>query len=843
MCDVFAMPAGAPTLNNAESVSLAGPPTGGDASEAAPALLSTQVPHSSASAAEGFALTSLSPSQPPRAQSQARAIIEAPMSPAQSLTRKATPPILIAQSSVAHVHKSSRSSRPQISVSPEGSSPKVSALMLSLSGNDVMSSFDWDMDSEDEEGRLPISHRQLDSSPEESDSEGHGSAWVSSLGYISKRKALSKLPHRAWPATAPRPRARAIGGQLTAARAPTPAPALTTLCSRLTTSLGTVRPAAALTAVASAASLTALPPAFTEPAAPIAVAPGIAAAPAISAEALAEALAAALCAAAPADALSAGRPIATAALSPAQSESAQTLQADDGQLADDVEVTAQEGAEETMPVQASEADAAQLCAIAPADALSAVGLHSASPMALGGESIHPIADTHQLADAQSAAPEEGVHSAGPLALDQESVQPTAAAEQLVDVQAAMLQSPRWAEDSCEEHWCAAEDYFSTPLPWKQPQQAKNSPEPAAAAASGEAAAPGTKEETMGSSPGAEPMQAALEGASQLGGMVFGTITAADLLAVSTHTADTSLGNSEDILGAAAAAGTAEQNLSGSQLGGMVFGTITPADLLAVSTHTADTSLGNSEDILGAAAAAGTAGHNSSGSQLGGMVFGTITSADLLAVSTHTADTSLGNSEDMLGAAAATAAGTAEQNLSGSQLGGMVFGTITSADLLAVSTHTADTSLGNSKDMLGTAAAAGTAEQNISGSQLGGMVFGTITPADLLAVSTHTADACLGDSEDVSGAAAACTAEEGVSAAQLSRNQDSGTLTDTQTAVSHGVEEDCKEDEEEEAQVNTSLGYTAFVTDSLLGRMEQKASSSGGDITALGMHCLLCLLQL
>ena len=301
-------------------------------------------------------MTSLSSSQPPSAQSQARAIIKAPSSPVQSFTRRSTPPIPIPKKSGAHAHKSSwgsgRSPDSQSTDSLQGSSPRISAFLLGLSANDVMSSSDRDIDSGDEQDRLPISRRQLDSSPEESDSEGSGSAWVSSL--ISKRKALSELPHRAWPATAPRPRARGVGGQLAAARAQTPAPALTALCPRFTTALGTVRPAPAPTADATAASLSALWPASTATAAPTAVAPSaslVVAAPAVSAETLAEALAAAL---------SAGRSTATAALSPAQPDSAQALhadalqpalQADAVQLEDADDVAAFAGAKEADAVQ------------------------------------------------------------------------------------------------------------------------------------------------------------------------------------------------------------------------------------------------------------------------------------------------------------------------------------------------------------------------------------------------------------------------------------------------------------------------------------------------------------
>ena len=237
------------------------------------------------------------------------------------------------------------------------------------------------------------------------------------------------------------------------------------------------------------------------------------------------------------------------------------------------------------------------------------GLHMGGPLALDGQSPQLPAAAEKDADAQSAAPEEGAHSAGLWALDQESVQPSAAAEQLADVQTAMPQSSSWAEDSCEEDWCVADDYFSTPLPWKQPQQAASGPMPAPAAA--------------------------------------------------------------------------------------------PAAIAA--------------------------------------------------------------------SASAAAGRTA---MAASDAGGS-------------STHTAVVSLGRDEDRSSAAAAAGTAEEGVFGSQ----------------------------------------------------------PTDTQTAVSHGVEEDCKEDEEEEAQVNTSLGYSAFVTDSLLGRMEQQASCNGGSITALGKHCLLCLLQL
>ena len=97
----------------------------------------------------------------------------------------------------------------------EGSSPETSAFLLGLSGHDVISSSD--RDSEDQEAWAGRSHGRLDSSDEDSGSEGSVRRWASSL-----QPSRSRLPHgypfRAGSA-ATALSGRATGGLLGASRA------------------------------------------------------------------------------------------------------------------------------------------------------------------------------------------------------------------------------------------------------------------------------------------------------------------------------------------------------------------------------------------------------------------------------------------------------------------------------------------------------------------------------------------------------------------------------------------------------------------------------------------------
>ena len=808
MSDEFAMPAGASTSNKGDSASLSGPPTGDDASAAASALMSAQAPHSTTSAAEGVAVTSLLPSQPPRAQSRARAIIKAPASPVQALTRRPTPPIPIPKKSGAHVHKLSRSGRSQSTDSLEGSSPRMSAFLLGLSANDVMSSSDRDTDrdahSEDEEDRLPISRRQLDSSPDESDGEGSVSAWVSSL--ISKTKGLSELPLRAWPATAPRPRARAIGGQLAAARAQTPAPALPPLHSKSTASFGRVRPAAALTAVATAAPLSALQPTFKATAASTAVAPSAsltAAAPAVSAGALAKALAAALCAAAPADALSAGRPTATAAPSPAQPESAQALQADDGQLADAVEVVAAGGAEGMMPIQAAEADAAQLSAVAPADAPRAVGSASVVALSAGCPKATAAMSMAQpeSAEADAVQPVQ-VHiaeaSVDDLAADAANVMAHGDAAEADAAQPANA-------DATEAVLSAASDALTISMDLAH--QANSAPlHRVIVSVEQFVPSEGQKLRTGSDLSSAVPTENLHSGSPvALGGESTHPIAAAHQLADAqsaapeegVHSAGLLAIDRDSLQPAAAAEQDADVQTANPQR--------------SLSSNEGEESCEEDRDA--------DDDYLSSFSWEASPFTTTASSPEPAAVAASNEAAAFETQEDVTGSGP-SAEPMQPAMESASQLDGMMFGIITARNLPGAEGGQHVGSLGAASP---TAPAAAPAAIGASDSAAAGST--AVAASDAGGVSTHTAVVSLGKDEDRSSAAAAAgTAEGNVPVSQP---------TDNQTAVSHDVEEDCKKDDEEEAQVNTSLGYSAFVTDMLLGRMEQKASSNGGDITALG----------
>ena len=257
-------------------LSLSAPPLGQGASKAPSASLAAQVPQSSMSAADGVSVTPLLLSRSPRAPSQTQTPTDA--SPSVQTSAKPLQPIVpipipSPRTSGAHMHTSRSSRRSQSTItSLEGSSPEICAFLLGLSGIDVISSSESSTDSDSEQGGFPRSRSRLDTSSEESGSEGSVSRWVSSLG-VSRKQRLPRFLSRAKPAPAFRPRARATGGELTVARACTPAAAITALRSTSRGFASTVRLAAALSAVAAAASLSGSRPAFTATAAPIAQAP------------------------------------------------------------------------------------------------------------------------------------------------------------------------------------------------------------------------------------------------------------------------------------------------------------------------------------------------------------------------------------------------------------------------------------------------------------------------------------------------------------------------------------------------------------------------------------------
>ena len=467
----------------------------------------------------------------------------------------------------------------------QGSSPEVSAFLLGLSANDVISSSDADTDSDNEGGLLRLRGR-LDTTSEESSGEGSVRRWVGSL--VSRREGSLGLLSRTKPANALRHRARATGGQLAAARARAPAAALAAFRFTSRAPISTVRPAAAMSAVATAASLCASRRTSTATAAPSAEPPSaslVAVAPAAAISAVA--LATALSAMAPArgqtamgpafkPAPSTVRPTATAATSPAQSGSAQAHPVDADVLeagvvqaaeadavqpahfgsaesgADDAEVGTAPAAE-TDAAQPASADATEAVQSAASDAVpvsmafthqAKAGAQSAAPhRGTNGDVQCPTSERQQFgagnADSACAAPEDVLPSSSLMTLGG-FIQPTA--DQLVDAPTAVAaaapqrsSSSKWVQDSFwdyDEDLGAGDDYFSASGPWAEaqaPSEAAPSVEPVTAAAAQEAAAPMT-EDTVGSQPGTEHVNPTAEGA-QLGGLTFGSISLADLLGV------------------------------------------------------------------------------------------------------------------------------------------------------------------------------------------------------------------------------------------------------------------------------------------------------------------------
>ena len=643
-----------------------------------------------------------------------------------------------------------------------------------------MSSSGADTDSDNEEGALPRSHGRLDTSSDESGSEGSVRRWVSSLG-SSVGKASPGSLSRAKPASALRPRARAAGGELAAARARTPAAALTALRSTSGGSVSTVCPAAALSTVATAASLSASRPTSTATAAPNAVALSAslaAAAPAAAPTAFA--LAAALSAMAPAaspsalpsastSAPSAVRPTAMNAPNPAQSESAQAHQADAVQPADAAEADAD--AAEIGVAQAAETDAAEPASalttetvhLAASDAAthlvphqitdgsvqrftghepgadhsdsasasSEEGLASGCLMTLGRESTQPnaaaTAAAHQLADLQDAAPKAEFPSGSLLAFGRESIQPTAAADQPADVQTVAASEPqrslssKWVQDSYwhyEEDLDADSDFFSAAGPWAE--------------------APATSL----AAPGVEPVTAA---------------AAQEAAAPMT----------EDTVGSELVSAAAEGAL---QLGSLIFGSITPADLLGVGHKQCDSM--------------GTAGCASS-------------------------------------VVPATAPATAATGLAA--VGSTAVDAV-AASVVPVDTAVAceDTAVGPSLDSC--IAQAEVTDESPSVSEL----------------SSSLTDAQVAVSNDASA-----TLDEEVASfdEEEEREHQHAGLSGHGVEDRYRREEYLEEEEKHDDITDKSLEYTAFLTDSLLVRMEQQAGNDGGKIKALGKRCLLYILQL
>ena len=846
--------------------------------------------------------------------------------------------------SAPHMSDSRSSRRSWSTSSLEGSSPEISAFLLGLSGNDVISSSDAGTDSDNEQGGLPRSRGRLDSSSEESGSEGSVKRWVSSLG-VSRKQGSPRFLSRAKPAPALRPRARAAGGELAAARARTPAAALTALHSRSRGSVSTVRPAAALSAVATAASLSASQPAYTATAAPMAQTPSaslIAAAPAAAALS-AMAAAAAPSAVAPSPSLRAVglpacspassivRPTAIAALTTVQSESAQ---AHAGQLTDADDVAGDADAAETETPQAAETDAEQRAdlysAEAGADALAAdtdvtetgvvqaadavqpahvpsaqasgndtaadtdaaetgvvqaaeagaiqpANFHSVGPGADDPEvGVTQAADTdaaqpasadaieavqsaasdaltvsmniahHTKAGAQSAAPhqgtngnvqhrtsegqefdagnadsanaarEQGFPSDALMALGSKSTQPSAAAAAAAN-QSADVHSPvaaaapqkalsfKQVQDSYwhhEEDLDAGDEYFSAFGPWTEaraPTKAAPSVGPVIAA---ESLGPVT------AAPSVEPVTAAPSVGPVTAAPGVGPETAAP--SVQPETAAPSVGP----VTAAPSVGPATAAPS--------VGPVTAAAAQEAAAPLA-------EDIVGSNPSAEHVNPAAEGAlQLGGLTFGSITSADLLGVEQrqHGSKGTAGSASSVVAAAApatASAAAPAVTAAYGSAAVGSTAVGASGASVVPVDTAVAglDTAVCLSTDRSG--AAAEVIDQSASVSQLG---ISRYADGKLTHAQTSASDA---DSATLREKVAAVEEEE------EGEYQHAG-------LSGHGLEdlhprEECWEAAGHEEAVDTSLEYTAFLTDSLLGRMEQQAGSHADKIKALGEHCL------
>ena len=691
--------------------------------------------------------------------------------------------------------------RSKSTASLEGSSPKTSAFLLSLSGNDIISSSDADTDSDNEKGGLLRLRGRLDTSSEESGSEGSVGRWVSSLG-ISRRKSPGLLS-KAKPAKALRPRARATGGELAAARARTPAAALTALRSTQRGAVSAVRPAAALSAVASAASIDASRPASTATAAHGAAALSAsltAAVPAAAPNAIT--LATALSALSPAHPQSAVPPPTTAAVSTAHSGSAQA-----------------------DAVQPADADHVAVSDAAATSDVQAAGANAVQPATLG---FAQASVYHVAADADATEADVQPAEADPVQLsDLHSVQSGADDAEVGVTQAAETDAAQASSaETTEAAQSAASDTLTVST--AQAHQAKAGSQSASAhqVTNGDVQCP-TSGQEFGKGNADSTIPAPEEDCLSHGSLMA-------LASDSTQPNAAAVAPAHMVVDVQIAAPEGEFPSGGlTTLGGV---SIQPTADAADQLHT-PVGAAAPEKSLSSKFVPDSYWHYEEDLAAGDDFF----SPSGPWTETPAPSEAAPNAEPVTAAAAQEAAAPMTEDTEG---------------------------LDSSAEHVSLAAEGAL--------QLGGLTFGSITSADILGIEQrqHGSKCTAGCASSVVAATAPAVAEvtdEGASVSQQgSSHDDNGRQTEHGSASLHGTEamveeeeegewhaglsghgdegldrKDLSEDwqgEEREEAVDTSLDYTAFLTDSLLSRMEQQAGPHGDTIKALGKHCLQLRLE-